>query len=62
MTAPPHPAADRTRTTLAAFFDLYSEGASLRKSLRTVHIALAEAASADDETIEGSHIAAAHRA
>ena len=51
-----------TEQAVEAFFDSYAEGGSLRKSLQTVHIALAEAASADDETIGASHIAAAQQA
>ena len=51
-----------TEQAVEALFDSYAEGGSLRKSLQTVHIALAEAASADDETIGASHIIAARRA
>ena len=51
-----------TEQAIEALFDYYSQGAPLRKALQTAHIALADAVSADAETIEVSHIVAAQRA
>ena len=51
-----------TEQAVEALFDFYSQGASLRKSLQTVHIALSESVSADDATIRASHIIAAQQA
>ena len=51
-----------TEQAVEALFDFYSQGASLRKSLQTVHIALSEAVSDDDEAIHAGHIAAAQQA
>ncbi len=45
-----------------ALFDSYGQGASLRKTLQTVHIALAEAVSAGGAIIQASHIIAAQQA
>ena len=47
---------------IAELFGFYSHGASLRRTLQTAHIALADAVSTGAETVQANHIVAAQQA